>query len=257
VLLLGHFSNQPREVTNTTMSTGIDTGALQDIKGMAPKMMKILIEEGFTTPHQVAMASPDDLTRVQGISDNKARQVIYAAREQLGMCEFVSVDQVKENYEWFTTGSENVDDLMDGGITTGRITEIFGDFKSPNLKSLVILYNVIRVPSPVNEKRKRKQRHAIQAISIGRPWCVGISAFPQPGPIQHTSISLPLTFLMAIGLPQWFGASCVVPHFWHFKVTALGQSAGGFIPIPFIGFIMSRSRFYGCLVYSISIMGFP
>nr|MDO8085441.1 hypothetical protein [Candidatus Sigynarchaeum springense] len=38
------------------------------------------------------------------------------------MCEFVSVDQVKENYERFTTGAENVDDLMDGGITTGRIT---------------------------------------------------------------------------------------------------------------------------------------
>jgi hypothetical protein len=47
---------------------------------------------------------------------------------------------------------------------------------------------------------------------------------------------------MAIGLPQWFGAACVAPHFWHFKVTAFGQSAGGFIPVPFIGFIMVRSR---------------
>jgi len=36
VSLLGHFSNQPREVTSTTMSTSIDTGALQDIKGMTP-----------------------------------------------------------------------------------------------------------------------------------------------------------------------------------------------------------------------------
>nr|MDO8085423.1 helix-hairpin-helix domain-containing protein [Candidatus Sigynarchaeum springense] len=128
------------------MSTGIDTGALQDIKGMAPKMMKILIEEGFTTPHQVAMASPDDLTRVQGISDNKARQVIYAAREQLGMCEFVSVDQVRENYEWFTTGSENVDDLMDGGITTGRITEIFGGFKSGKTNIAHTLAITVQLP---------------------------------------------------------------------------------------------------------------
>ena len=82
------------------MSIDIESEGLQDIKGMTPKMAKILAEEGFTTAHQVAMASPDDLTRVQGISDNKARQVIYAAREQLGTCEFVRVDQVVENYEW-------------------------------------------------------------------------------------------------------------------------------------------------------------
>ncbi len=60
------------------MSTDIESDALQDIKGMTPKIMKLLIEEGFSSPHQVAMASPDGLTRVQGISDNKARQVIYA-----------------------------------------------------------------------------------------------------------------------------------------------------------------------------------
>nr|MDO8088649.1 DNA repair and recombination protein RadA [Candidatus Sigynarchaeum springense] len=128
------------------MSTDIDTDALQDIKGMTPKIMKLLVEEGFSSPHQIAMASPDALTRIQGISDNKARQVIYAAREQLGMCEFVSVDQVKENYEWFTTGSENVDDLMDGGITTGRITEIFGGFKSGKTNIAHTLAITVQLP---------------------------------------------------------------------------------------------------------------
>ncbi len=66
------------------MSTDIDTESLQDIKGMTPKIMKLLIEEGFATPHQIAMAKADDLTRIQGISDNKARQIIYAARDGLG-----------------------------------------------------------------------------------------------------------------------------------------------------------------------------
>ena len=85
---------------------------------MTPKIMNLLGDEGMTTSRQLAIASVDDVSKIQGISDNKARQVIYAAREQLGMCEFVQVDQIKENYKWFTTGSENVDDLMDGGITT-------------------------------------------------------------------------------------------------------------------------------------------
>ena len=63
---------------------------------MTPKTMKLLAEEGITSIRQLAMASVDDISKIQGVSDNKARQIIYAAREQLGMCEFVQVDQIKE-----------------------------------------------------------------------------------------------------------------------------------------------------------------
>jgi len=65
---------------------------LPNLKGMTPKTMKLLAEEGITSIRQLAMASVDDISKIQGVSDNKARQVIYAAREQLGMCEFVQVD---------------------------------------------------------------------------------------------------------------------------------------------------------------------
>ena len=108
--------------------------------------MKLLIEEGFASPHQIAMAKVDDLTRIQGVSDNKARQIIYAAREGLGICEFVQVDKLQENYEWFTTGAEQVDDLMDGGITTGRITELFGGFKSGKTNTCNTLCVTVQLP---------------------------------------------------------------------------------------------------------------
>jgi len=119
---------------------------LPNLKGMTPKIMKLLGDEGMTTIRQLAMASVDEISKIQGISDNKARQVIYAAREQLGMCEFVQVDQIQENYEWFTTGSENVDDLMDGGITTGRITELFGGFKSGKTNTCNTLCVTVQLP---------------------------------------------------------------------------------------------------------------
>jgi len=119
---------------------------LPNLKGMTPKTMKLLAEEGITSIRQLAMASVDDISKIQGVSDNKARQIIYAAREQLGMCEFVQVDQIKENYEWFTTGSENVDDLMDGGITTGRITELFGGFKSGKTNTCNTLCVTVQLP---------------------------------------------------------------------------------------------------------------
>ncbi len=51
------------------MAEVIDTDALQDIKGMTPKIMELLAEEGFATPHQIAMAKADDFTRIQGISE--------------------------------------------------------------------------------------------------------------------------------------------------------------------------------------------
>ncbi|HME51782.1 MAG TPA: DNA repair and recombination protein RadA [Candidatus Lokiarchaeia archaeon] len=119
---------------------------LPNLKGMTPKIMKLLGDEGMTTIRQLAMASVDDVSKIQGISDNKARQVIYAAREQLGMCEFVPVDQIQENYQWFTTGSENVDDLMDGGITTGRVTELFGGFKSGKTNTVNTLCVTVQLP---------------------------------------------------------------------------------------------------------------
>ncbi len=56
-LLIRHFSKLSREVTNNTMSTDIDTDALQDIKGMTPEIMKILIEEGFTSSCEYQLGS--------------------------------------------------------------------------------------------------------------------------------------------------------------------------------------------------------
>jgi hypothetical protein len=88
---------------------------------------------------------------------------------------------------------------------------------------------------------KKKIRYTwrfFHAIFMGRLWCTGISALPQPGPIQQLSMSFPSTFLIAIGFPQCMGASCLASHFWHFKVTFDGQSAGGFIAIPFMGFFI-------------------
>ncbi|MFX0098289.1 MAG: DNA repair and recombination protein RadA [Candidatus Hodarchaeota archaeon] len=107
----------------------VDEG-LQYLKSMTPKVLKILIENGITSLRRISLFSIDKLADFDGISEARAKGIIYQARERLGMCDFVTVDQVQENWKWFTTGSENIDDLMDGGITTGRITEIFGGFKS-------------------------------------------------------------------------------------------------------------------------------
>jgi transcription termination factor NusA len=119
---------------------------LKDLKGMTPKIYRLLVEEGLTTIRRIAMSTVDDIAEIEGISDNKAKAIIYAAREHMGMCDFVAVDRIQENYEWFTTGSENVDDLMDGGITTGRLTELFGGFKSGKTNTVNTLCVTVQLP---------------------------------------------------------------------------------------------------------------
>ncbi len=119
---------------------------LQYLKSMTPKTLKLLLDEGVTTLKRLANCPVDEIAKIEGISDNKARAIIYEARDKLGMCEFIPVDQLDEHYEWFTTGSETVDRLMAGGISTGRITELFGGFKSGKTNTVNTLCVTVQLP---------------------------------------------------------------------------------------------------------------
>ncbi|MHA1792337.1 MAG: DNA repair and recombination protein RadA [Promethearchaeota archaeon] len=119
---------------------------LKYLKSMTPKVFKLIVEEGFTTLRRLSLCTISDLAQIDGISENRAKNIIYQAREKLGMCEFVTVDKIEENWEWFTTGSSEVDTLMGGGITTGRITEIFGAFKSGKTNIVNTLCITVQLP---------------------------------------------------------------------------------------------------------------
>ncbi|MBD3185222.1 DNA repair and recombination protein RadA [Candidatus Bathyarchaeota archaeon] len=127
------------------ISEQVENG-LQYLKSMTPKVLKLLMEEGINTLRRLSMTNARELSEVNGISMNRAKNIIYEAREEMGMCEFITVDQLQENWKWFTTGSEVVDDLMDGGITTGRITEIFGAFKSGKTNIVNTLCITVQLP---------------------------------------------------------------------------------------------------------------
>ena len=103
---------------------------MQYLNGMNARSLKLLMDNGITSMRRLANSVAGDLSDIDGITEKRAKNIIYSAREKLGMCDFITADSMEENYKWFTTGSEAVDDLMDGGITTGRITEVFGAFKS-------------------------------------------------------------------------------------------------------------------------------
>ena len=103
---------------------------LTDLKAIKPKQIKLLQDHGIESVEALAMSVPNDLADIEGISDKTAKQLIWGAREMLNMCEFNSVAALNENFDHITTGSESFNKILDGGISTGRITEVYGAFKS-------------------------------------------------------------------------------------------------------------------------------
>ncbi|MBD3213816.1 MAG: DNA repair and recombination protein RadA [Candidatus Lokiarchaeota archaeon] len=67
---------------------------------------------------------------IKGLGDKTAKKLIWNARNTLGMTEFIPAVEIDENIEMFTTGSSELDRILGGGMQTGKITEVYGPFKS-------------------------------------------------------------------------------------------------------------------------------
>jgi DNA repair protein RadA len=76
------------------------------------------------------MSSPNDISEIDGLASKNCKQLIWGARDALNLASFKPVGELQENFDFITTGSKNFDEILGGGISTGRLTEVFGAFKS-------------------------------------------------------------------------------------------------------------------------------
>lgn len=103
---------------------------LAELNRIKPRQIKILQEAGISSIEALAMSVPSMLEDIKGISEKSSQNLVWEARDTLNLCDFKQVSEIEENYEYLSTGSVNLDKILDGGISTGRITEVFGAFKS-------------------------------------------------------------------------------------------------------------------------------
>ena len=75
------------------------------------------------SPHSV-------VSDVDGLGEKTAKKLIWNARNALGMTEFTSASQISENTELITSGSSELNRILGGGVQTGKLTEVYGPFKS-------------------------------------------------------------------------------------------------------------------------------
>ena len=87
-------------------------------------------ESGISTAEALAMTPHNIISEIDGLGDKTAKKLIWNARNALGMTEFITADDIDENTEYITTGSSELNRILGGGFQTGKLTEVYGPFKS-------------------------------------------------------------------------------------------------------------------------------
>ncbi|XP_066588849.1 DNA repair protein RAD51 homolog 1-like [Prorops nasuta] len=100
--------------------------------GITAGDIKKLEEAGFYTVESVAYAPKKQLISIKGISEAKADKILQEASKLvvMGFKSATEIHQIRSNIVYITTGSTELDRLLNGGIETGSITELFGEFRT-------------------------------------------------------------------------------------------------------------------------------
>ncbi|XP_030415344.1 DNA repair protein RAD51 homolog 1 isoform X2 [Gopherus flavomarginatus] len=100
--------------------------------GINANDVKKLEEAGFHTVEAVAYAPKKELLNIKGISEAKADKILAEAAKviPMGFTTATEFHQQRSEIIQITTGSKELDKLLQGGIETGSITEMFGEFRT-------------------------------------------------------------------------------------------------------------------------------
>lgn len=102
--------------------------------GIAKTDIAKLKTGGFNTVQSIANAALRQLTNVKGISDQKAQKLKDCIKAnslvQQGFKTATNRLEDLKDQIFLATGSSALDSLLNGGIETGSITELFGEFRT-------------------------------------------------------------------------------------------------------------------------------
>ncbi|PWN43270.1 Rad51-domain-containing protein [Ceraceosorus guamensis] len=100
--------------------------------GISSSDTKKLAEAGYYTVESVAFTPRKTLLTVKGISEAKADKIIAEASKlvPMGFTTATEYHQRRTELVTITTGSKNLDNILGGGMETGSITELYGEFRT-------------------------------------------------------------------------------------------------------------------------------
>lgn len=100
--------------------------------GISANDIKKLVTEGYHTVESIAYTPKKQLLVIKGISEAKADKILMEAAKlvPMGFTTATEFHQRRADMISITTGSKELDTLLGGGLETGSITEIFGEFRT-------------------------------------------------------------------------------------------------------------------------------
>ncbi|NHI92944.1 MAG: DNA repair and recombination protein RadA [Candidatus Lokiarchaeota archaeon] len=105
---------------------------LTDLSGVGPAIAEKLAESGFNSIEAIAVASPNQMAAETAIGEATCSKIIQSAREKMniGFESAADVLEKRKNRSVFTTGSTQLDGLLNGGCETRAIIEVYGEFRT-------------------------------------------------------------------------------------------------------------------------------
>ncbi len=121
------------------------------LKGVASTTVNKLLKAGFTTVQAVAMTPAREIADLAGMGSDTAVKVCRLARMHVdpGFVPALEVLEMRQHMVKCTTGSSELDRILGGGIETGAITELIGEFGSG--KTQICFTLAVTAQQPVEE----------------------------------------------------------------------------------------------------------
>ncbi len=106
--------------------------AVKKLPGVGEATLNKLIKAGFSSLESIAFTPPSIIQDESGLGEKTTTKLIKASMEELNIG-FKSAEDVwehRKNIARITTGSQELDDSLGGGVETGSLIEFFGEFRT-------------------------------------------------------------------------------------------------------------------------------
>jgi DNA repair protein RadA len=121
---------------------------LKNLPGVGPATANKLKSAGITTAEAIAVTPPKDIAEKTGIGFNTVLNIVKATREKLGV-DFITAEELwkkRQNMLRCSTGSNNLNELMGGGIETQAMTELIGEYAVGKTQISLTLCVMVQLP---------------------------------------------------------------------------------------------------------------
>ncbi len=116
----------------------MDDLRLENLDGVGPVTSKKLSDAGVHNIMDLVIRGPVDISEITGMDKDAAEKLVNKARQQLvesGQLakDFVSATEIykrRQDIGKISTGTNSLDTLLDGGVETQAVTEVYGEFGS-------------------------------------------------------------------------------------------------------------------------------